>query len=125
MSYRRVVPRDLFNEANLLKCLGKISVSILDNKFYPVKLKEYHDDEMFEGFYIEQTESGDIVCTNYRVYDPEGDEITFFSGLNSRRPWPLMFYNKFDESIDYALNEDGSISQEFMTFLENFEWKRS
>jgi len=28
MSYTRVIPRDLFNEANLLKCYGQIYIEV-------------------------------------------------------------------------------------------------
>ena len=30
MSYSRVAPRDLFNEANFMKCIGQITLLILD-----------------------------------------------------------------------------------------------
>jgi hypothetical protein len=117
MSYRRVAPRDLFNESKLLKCLGKISVSILDGVFYEYGLTDELYDES-EGFNIEQTEDGDIYCTNYKVFDAQGSEIEFVSLLNSRQPWPLYFYNPDEMTYSPALNDDGSISQEFFTFLE-------
>ena len=31
-TYRRKIPRDFFNEAKLLKCMGLLSVKVLDNK---------------------------------------------------------------------------------------------
>ena len=31
MSYQLVLPRDLFNQSKLLKCIGRISLYILDN----------------------------------------------------------------------------------------------
>ena len=39
MTYRRVIPRDLFNEGNLLKCLGKLYVQAeyYDEKTITVK----------------------------------------------------------------------------------------
>ena len=119
MSYRREVPRDLFNEGNLLKCLGMISVSILDNKFYKYGLKDELND-FGEGFVIEQTESGDTYCSNYFVYDPEGENIPLYRPLNSRSPWPLLFVNKFEDSLDDVFNDDGTFSQEFFDYLDQF-----
>lgn len=42
-SYRRVLPRDLFNEAKLLKCLGQLSLMIHDGK---CELRVEHSDEL-------------------------------------------------------------------------------
>lgn len=43
MTYRRVIPRDLFNEADLLKCLGRLYIDGGDR----VEFEEFRvfDDE--------------------------------------------------------------------------------
>ena len=42
MSYARVIPRDLFNEANLLKCLGKVALILMDRP----SDAEFDEDEL-------------------------------------------------------------------------------
>lgn len=44
--YQRVIPRDLFNEAKLLKCLGRLSLFIHDGKSPPIlKVRNRRPDE--------------------------------------------------------------------------------
>lgn len=111
--YKRVVPRDLFNEAKLLKCLGKISVSILDNKLHG--LKEVHENSS-EGFEILQNEDGDIMCNNYYILK-DNKLIYLFTKLNSRLNWPLCTMND-DGDVIYCFEDDGSFTQEFLDYLE-------
>ena len=60
--YKRVLPRDLFNEAKLLKCLGRLCLLIEDDM---CKLEYDHDDEFAEGFVIGQLqECGGIYPLN-------------------------------------------------------------
>lgn len=64
MSYIRVIPRDLFNEADLLKCLGKIVLDIEDGK---LPWLSYHHDG--DAFNIVQNESnGAIYCANLQFF---------------------------------------------------------
>ena len=114
--YMRVVPRDLFNESKLLKCLGKISIGILDGKLGEHRLTEKHTRED-EGFIILQNEDGDIMCDNYRVFKG-GEEIYLFTRLNSKANWPLMTIDHNAEYIE-VLNDDGKFTKEFLEYLEN------
>lgn len=82
--YLRVVPRDLFNEADLLKMLGKVVIFIMDEAKLPW---EYvHTDE---PFIIAQDDSdGSIECMNIK-FSLVGHEVKFTRPLNSREPWSL------------------------------------
>lgn len=83
MNYARVIPRDLFNEANLLKCYGRLALE--------VDLE--HDGGAFD---IQQDPaSGALHVANVRLV-VRGREVPLFRPLNSREPWPL-----------WATTEDG------------------
>lgn len=84
MKYLRVVPRDLFNEADLLKMLGKVIIFILDEAKLPWEYD--HDGEPFE---ISQDDSnGSIECVNLK-FAIAGNKVKFTRPLNSREPWSL------------------------------------
>lgn len=116
--YRRIIPRDLFNEAALLKCLGKLSVLAVD--------------EMIPGLCVEMPEptkpflvgqdssSGSIRCPSIRVV-VHGKSLDVFSPLNSREPWPLMcFVEHDDDEYDVPVfNDDGTVTEEFKTLCRS------
>lgn len=115
MNYRRVIPRDLFNEAKLLKCLGKVALLIHDR--YSKHLQLIHDDSEFAGFEIGQSrESGDLYCANLTLVS-NGLEIPLFSHYNSREDWPLLCYDpETGDTLD-VFDSNGNFSPEF---LKNF-----
>lgn len=123
MSYRRVVPRDLFNESKLLKCLGQLSVAILDNKLGEYKTVDELEDED-EGFKIEKNEDGDIYCTNYHVFAKLGKndvtELFLRTRLNSKEPYPLICETIFNELIE-VFNDDGTFSKVFLGYLKKLK----
>lgn len=88
MSYQRVIPRDLFNEANLLKCLGRLSLLVhnLEGRINNVPFKIEYDGEPFD---IRQDESGGLYCSNFKFYCGE-EEVELTRPLNARDPWPLF-----------------------------------
>jgi len=64
MSYLRVIPRDLFNESKLLKCLGQVCLHIHDNRAGRLAMVESGaaDGEQFE---IDQNEfDGSLYVSN-------------------------------------------------------------
>lgn len=109
MSYHRVIPRDLFNEANLLKCLGKVVTMIQDDKIPGLQVCEGQDEDgINEGFKIEQDPtdgsiSVDTTCLSF--HDGRGNEVHFRTGLNSKEPWPLVMDYRGSEY--YPLNSKG------------------
>jgi hypothetical protein len=122
MSYRKVVPRDLFNESKLLKCLGKVSVMILDGNFSPYGLKDAFDDEQSDRFLIDlDGESALLYCSNYHVFDKNGVEIELGSRYNSKDPWPLEFIDRENYVQGEVFNDDGTVTDEFIEFLEAIE----
>lgn len=84
MDYKRVIPRDLFNEANLLKCIGKLVLDIEDGK---LPWLSYHHDG--EAFTICQNESnGAIYCGNVDFFAAR-KTLRLERPLNSREAWPM------------------------------------
>lgn len=108
MSYIRVVPRDLFNEADLLKMLGKLVIAVMDRK-KPVRDWNYEYDHA--PFDIEQSQDdGSISCTNLKFFVGE-EEVHLFRPLNARQSWQLyaliegVVYSVFDEDGKVVLEE--------------------
>lgn len=121
MSYKRVVPRDLFNESMLLKCLGRMSVDILDGKFIKYRM----DDKLLNptfGFEIEQNPyDGSIFCENYQVTVESQVGKLFlrlFTPLNSRTNYPLICESIFDSELINVFHEDGKYTKEFFNHLK-------
>lgn len=111
MSYNRVIPRDLFNEADLLKCAGRIYINLETAGLENVEL--VHEDNAFD---IQQDEnSGDTYISN--VYLMINDNpCLLWRPLNSRDPWPVYLLNEDEEQVP-VFNKDGSFSQEFIDFV--------
>ena len=61
-NYYRVIPRDLFNEAKLLKCMGHLCLKIHDRQV-PIQMKILEEDEL-SNFKIGLMEEGSLTITN-------------------------------------------------------------
>lgn len=114
MTYRREIPRDLFNEANLLKCLGQIAL-IAHDKGRPEALRVTHRPGAFD---IRQSEDdGSIYCANVQIIIRER-LFDHYRPLNSREPWPLWVRPAFGHPDDAegwqddieAFEADGTLS---------------
>lgn len=116
MSYVRVVPRDLFNEANLLKCLGRLY--IVTEQFTSVTISE---PEPGEPFQIEQSDDdGSLQCLNVQLVI-NGQAYTLTRPLNSRAAWPLRITHidakELAEYID-VFTEDGNLAPEVLSLVD-------
>jgi hypothetical protein len=108
MSYTRVIPRDLFNEASLLKCLGRLSLRLLD---YPIEGVSLELDHPASGFnIIQDPNDGSIFVSN--LWLVKSGKFLLFRPLNDRSKWPL--YVTLLEDDLRVFNEDGSLSEEFL-----------
>lgn len=115
--YTRVIPRDLFNEAKLLKCLGQLSLLVhdgVDHKRQPTPpaLRIEHDGD---AFYICQIEAdGGLYCTTVRVFAGK-KEFMVSSRYNSKQAFPLQF-DTMDDNGD-VFNDDGTLTSEFVEMV--------
>jgi hypothetical protein len=108
-TYSRVIPRDFFNEAKLLKCMGMLALKILDRQT-PCDM---HIDEGEEGepFNIELSDEGGLFVSNYHVY-VKNTRCTFKTTYNSKSAYP--FYCEY-ENCDYCVfDESGEWDSEFI-----------
>lgn len=111
MSYLRVIPRDLFNEANLLKCYGQLYLNL--EKLGMQDFLEHTDDD--GQFRVDQDQSsGALTISNIDLVLP-GGAIALSRPLNARRPFPL--YASLDEYEVCVFNEDGSFTPEMLRWL--------
>lgn len=114
MAYTRVIPRDLFNESKLLKCLGQLSLIIHDGTGVQWPMTIDHCDFQSPGFDIYQRESdGGLACDNvtFRVH---GRIVDLYTSYNSKSPYPLLF----EQGDDFGpvFDDNGQLSKEFITF---------
>lgn len=64
-NYQRVIPRDLFNESKLLKCIGRLILKIHDNDNLPAPMTFEHDGSPFK---IVQQECGSLTIINLKIF---------------------------------------------------------
>lgn len=106
MTYMRVIPRDLFNEAKLLKCLGQL---VIEAERLPEGAVIIHHDD--GAFRIEQdASSGAIYVANLSI-TVGGERAYFTTGMNARGAYP-MYCDIGDETIA-VFNDDGKFTDEF------------
>lgn len=87
MAYSRVIPRDLFNEANLLKCLGQLYLCLEALPGQPATLGDIEPGEAFD---IQQDEAdGSLEVVNLPFTMGDGRSYRLTRPLNSRETWPL------------------------------------
>jgi hypothetical protein len=117
MSYQRVIPRDFFNEAKLLNCLGKLCIAILDNQTNGLKLAEEFDDG---PFIIEQDIDGNLSVTNY-IVTLDGDPILLYAPYNNHSKYPLV--GEYRGGYYDVLDDEGKLCTTFGTAMtqEDFD----
>lgn len=113
MSYYRVIPRDLFNEANFLKCLGQLAILHLDGML-PENVGIDHDGKRFKVY---QDEDGSLRIKNFTL-TIAGERIDLYRPLNSREDWPLWF-ERGDEIEGTVFDKHGEISADFKSICES------
>lgn len=120
MTYIRVIPRDLFNEAKLLKCFGQLALKVLDG-LVPEGLV-ISIDENGEPFQIELADDGYLFIANYET-TVNGQPVVFRSLYNSKSNWP--FYCTLSEGDEVAVfDERGEFTLEFVeNFIPGIEWR--
>jgi hypothetical protein len=115
MSYNRVIPRDLFNESNLLKCYGRLYIL---SETTP-GLRVFDTLGEGEAFDIQQDQnSGALTISNVHV-EARGHRLELKRIMNSRDPWPL-----FVEAIDgwpcepvQVFADNGNLHPEFLDLM--------
>ncbi len=114
--YTRVIPRDLFNESKLLKCLGQLVLKIGNDRFAADHLTVSHTGAE-RGFIIGQDASdAGLYCVNLNVWC-YGQRLIFRSNYNSQSPYPFVVMPP-DQGEISVFTDDGEFASEFLTFVE-------
>lgn len=114
-NYRRVLPRDLFNEASLLKCFGRLWIALDDHRGHAARIVE----EDVSAFDIVQNEdSGGLTIRNL-TFTVRGTLYALERPLNSRQPWPLYVSCPDDPDFEEiaVFDDGGGLSAEMRGFI--------
>ena len=114
--YPRQIPRDLFNEASLLKMMGQVCLELENVRDHNASLSP----DQVKAFDIEQDPAtGSISVTNL-TFTVSSTRYALTRPLNSREPWPLYLasINEQDDFEEIAVfDENGSFSDEMVNFI--------
>lgn len=113
MTYQRVIPRDLFNEGDLLNCLGRLWIKLDERRDHKAELIHTIGDT----FKIEQDPAdGSISAVSVVLWWPEARGAQLFRPLNAREKWPLWLRHG-DEDDVRVFDLDGELSPEFWALI--------
>jgi hypothetical protein len=112
MTYRRVIPRDLFNEANLLKCLGQLYLKLEPGGHNAV----LHHARPNEDFGVTQSDADGSISVRNVVLFVRDEIVLLHRPLNSREPYPLYATTPEDEEIA-VFNDFGDLTDSFLAFI--------
>ncbi len=111
----RVLPRDLFSEAKLLKCLGKVVLALVDDMLQGIAYEHVDNDR---GFLIRQDmSSGDLRCENLRFFH-QRRMLDFHLPYGNQEPWPLICTLPLTDEEVSVFDDNGSFTPEFLQYLE-------
>lgn len=114
MTYVRVIPRDLFNEANLLKCLGHLYIMLEG-----ITSKAKFDVEDATAFDIQQNENDGSIYVANLPFSADGRTAHLSRPLNSRDPWPL--YLSLPDDPDFepirVFEKTGFFTEDMLSFI--------
>lgn len=124
--YVRVIPRDLFNEANLLKCYGRLYI---EGENTPGVVLAHNPSEAGAPFRIAQNQDDGSLTVMDVTLSVHGHEVSLYRPLNARGAFPL--YGETNESIHgyeggdvfEIFNEDGSFHADFKERIAAWEPK--
>ena len=109
MTYKRVIPRDLFNEAKLLKCYGQLYLCL--EKLFPIKVEFELIGDSFDIY--QQPYDGNIFIYNLSF----SHNIMLYSPLNSRDDYPLMFCDVEYQVDNEVFDSKGLLTEAFKSFI--------
>lgn len=120
MTYKRVLPRDLFNEAKLLKCLGAFCIAAEE---YPAIQVDYTDTHcecfdcgaQFAGFGVNQDPSDGSLYAEQVSVTINGHAINLSTVYNSKGAYP-MYATDGTETVE-VFTGTGNFSEAFEAMI--------
>ncbi len=117
--YERVLPRDLFNEAKLLKCLGRLCL-LIHNELCSLTME--HDDSVCRGFDIRQDAAeGSLYCSNLHFFTPKKRRILVYSFYNSHEEYPLGHTDDRTHEECEVFTPQGKLTEEFLAAIQDVQ----
>lgn len=113
-NYNRVIPRDFFNEAKLLKCMGMLALKVLDN-MTPQGVK-ISIDETGESFDIALSDDGYLFLANYTT-TVNSHMVIFKTRYNDKGATPFYCEHAYNEVE--VFDDKGEFSEEFIAYFSN------
>lgn len=115
MTYRRVLPRDLFNEGDLLKMLGRLWILLQETPGHDARIVE----EEVHRFDIVQDESSGAIRVANLTFEVAGRPYRLERPLNSRSAWSLWLTCEDDDDFEEVrvFDEQGDLSEEMRNLL--------
>jgi hypothetical protein len=112
--YKRVLPRDLFNEAKLLNSLGRVTLLI----HYEIAHKALRCVHEGDSFIIGLTACGHLILSNVTFYCGSTQLVVKVAktAYNSREIYPLLV--EYEGSELYVFDHDGYFSRDFSAMCE-------
>jgi hypothetical protein len=107
-NYRRIIPRDLFNEANLLKCVGRLILLIQEDQ---IPLPIIYNEDCSEGFKIRMLPCGDLTISNIEFFINK-EQVIFKTTYNAKGNYPL--FCEWDDCEFLVFDEQGQFTEEFI-----------
>lgn len=111
MSYLRVIPRDLFNEGDLLKCYGQLYLEL--EKIRMEDCLEHHAEK--DQFRIRQNDADGSLTIQNVILVVNGRQVHLSRPLNARTKYPLWAH--IDDHDYRVFDLEGNLSDEFREFL--------
>lgn len=116
--YSRVMPRDLFNEAKLLKCLGHVMLAHVNDQLPQLKVR--HDTDETQGWAIKMSICGHLFCSNM-VFSVKARRLYLATAVNDRTCWPLLYgWSARFEDMTEPVFDSPSPAGELVRLSENF-----
>jgi hypothetical protein len=114
MTYVRVLPRDLFNEADLLKCMGRLWIEL--DRLNGTRARIVEED--VSSFVIDQDDSDGSIYVSNVTFEVDGIAHRLRRPLNARCPHPLVDVGA-DDDFDpiRVFDDEGSLSDDFMAMI--------
>lgn len=112
--YQRTLPRDLFNESKLLKCIGRLVICIEDGQIPGLKY-DFNDDDNSSFNITQDPDTGNLRVTNVTFFDCYGKNVDVFTLYNSKDNYPLIISYKGNEY--FIFNENGEVQISLNLFL--------
>lgn len=114
--YTRVIPRDLFNESKLLKCLGQLALLVHEGKVPNVTVK--NTGRFFEIY--QRYSDGGLEVINGIDFKLGSKFLELYTVYNSKENYPLLCgYVDDSGCVEVSVfHEDGTLTSEFCEYLK-------